>query len=155
MRGNTTLRTLDLSYCALPDKYATYVSRLIQEQAETKEQLLWANSLRKDKVQQMIQTQESQDGLAEIVLHHNMLATQFMTKLASILRNDKYTRKVDLQHNCVSEVSDEFWKSLEMSETVLSVDLRSNPGVLPEHLCRISETCLRNCELARKHQTPV
>ena len=78
-----------------------------------------------------------------------------MIKLASVLRNIKYTRKVDLQHNSIAEVTNEFITSLESNLQVLTIDLRNNPGAQPEHLDQISKICLRNCELARKHQTPV
>ena len=47
---NTSIKTLDLSYCALSDKLAPQVARMLREQGELKDQQLWQVSLREQKV---------------------------------------------------------------------------------------------------------
>ena len=87
------------------------------------------------------------DGLRELDLRKNMLGDTFLYYLQSCLRFDSYMKAIDLKHNKFSYSQLKMLiksGSLNENNSLLSVDVRFNPGASDKILKHISLQLLKN-----------
>jgi hypothetical protein len=60
-----------------------------------RDSMKWESSLRGRQIDKSIDEQ----GLKELILHHNFLGNQFIISLCSKLKNDSYLKVLDLRYN--------------------------------------------------------
>lgn len=125
LRCNQSLEVLDLSYNALQDECGGVVAKMIQEQVEMRDQIVWMAGLRGD-IPENIQ----KIGLKEFYLHHNLFGERFIKALGKVIKFDGYLKLLDLSENRIEEktIKDFLLPCLKVNKTLTNVDLRSNPG---------------------------
>jgi hypothetical protein len=82
-----------------------------------------------------------------------------MDHLGRILRNDTYTRKIDLRDNAINSPDDvlnkDFIAGLYTNDTLLNIDLRSNKGYSGEAKRKLALCMIKNIDKARQSQVPI
>ena len=75
---------------------------------------------------------KADNSLSEYILHHNFLGQNFLNSLSRVIANDTYVRKIDLQHNAISNekwiLNNEFLKEIYENDTLINIDMRNNKG---------------------------
>ena len=89
------MRCIDLSNNKLNDKYSPMISRIIQRQAQRRDQIIWSYQLRNE----LPINNNYKIGLISINLHGNQLGKQSAELIANALNADQYIRYIDLSKN--------------------------------------------------------
>ena len=119
------IRGLDLSNNKLNDKYSSIIARIIQRQAQRRDQIVWSYQLRNE----LPNDNNYKLGLISFNLHGNKLGKQSAELISNALVTDQYIRYIDLTKNEFDNSSCKlFIHMLRKNNTLLTVDLRENPG---------------------------
>ena len=119
------LRFLDLSKNKLTDNYCPMISRIIQRQAQRRDQIVWSYQLRNE----LPSDNNYKIGLISLNLHGNYLGSKSAKLLSSSLNNDQYIRYIDLSKNLFDNSACKlFVHMMRKNSTLLTVDLRDNLG---------------------------
>ena len=119
------LRFLDLSNNKLNDNYCPMLSRIIQRQAQRRDQIVWSYQLRNE----LPSDNNYKIGLISLNLHGNYLGPKSAKLLSASLNNDQYIRYIDLSKNNFDNASCKlFVHMMRKNNTLLTVDLRDNLG---------------------------
>ena len=119
------IRCLDLSNNKLNDKYSSIITRIIQRQAQRRDQIIWSYQLRNE----LPNDNNYKLGLISINLHGNKLGKQSAELISNALVSDQYIRYIDLSKNDFDNISCKlFIHMMRKNNTLLTVDLRENPG---------------------------
>ena len=119
------LRFLDLSNNKLTDNYCPMISRIIQRQAQRRDQIVWSYQLRNE----LPSDNNYKIGLISLNLHGNYLGTKSAKLISSSLNNDQYIRYIDLSKNLFDNSACKlFVHMMRKNSTLLTVDLRDNLG---------------------------
>ena len=119
------IRCLDLSNNKLNDKYSSIITRIIQRQAQRRDQIVWSYQLRNE----LPNDNNYKLGLISINLHGNKLGKQSAELISNALVSDQYIRYIDLSKNEFDNISCKlFIHMMRKNNTLLTVDLRENPG---------------------------
>ena len=119
------LRFLDLSNNKLTDNYCPMISRIIQRQAQRRDQIVWSYQLRNE----LPSDNNYKIGLISLNLHGNYLGSKSAKLLSSSLNNDQYIRYIDLSKNLFDNSACKlFVHMMRKNSTLLTVDLRDNLG---------------------------
>ena len=119
------LRFLDLSNNKLNDNYCPMISRIIQRQAQRRDQIVWSYQLRNE----MPNDNNYKIGLISLNLHGNYLGPKSAKLLSETLNNDQYIRYIDLSKNYFdNSACKAFVHMMRKNNTLLTVDLRDNLG---------------------------
>ena len=119
------LRFLDLSNNKLTDNYCPMISRIIQRQAQRRDQIVWSYQLRNE----LPSENNYKIGLISLNLHGNYLGSKSAKLLSSSLNNDQYIRYIDLSKNLFDNSACKlFVHMMRKNSTLLTVDLRDNLG---------------------------
>ena len=119
------IRCLDLSNNKLNDKYSSIITRIIQRQAQRRDQIVWSYQLRNE----LPNDNNYKLGLISITLHGNKLGKQSAELISNALVSDQYIRYIDLSKNDFDNTSCKlFIHMMRKNNTLLTVDLRENPG---------------------------
>ena len=119
------IRCIDLSNNKLNDKYSAMISRIIQRQSQRRDQIIWSYQLRNE----LPKDNNYKLGLISINLHGNQLGKKSAELISATLNNDQYIRYIDLSKNIFDNASCKlFVHMLRKNNTLLTVDLRENPG---------------------------
>ena len=95
LQHNRTVETLDLSFNYMGDECCSYVTKLISNQSERKDNVVWLHGLRGDAPH----ADDITGGLQPLVLRCNGFGDYVATELARVLTFDTYIRSVDMRHN--------------------------------------------------------
>ena len=119
------IRCIDLSNNKLNDKYIPMISRIIQRQAQRRDQIIWSYQLRNE----LPSDNNYKIGLISINLHGNQLGKESAELLSNTLANDQYLRYIDLSKNNLDNGACKlFVHMMRKNNTLLTVDLRENSG---------------------------
>jgi hypothetical protein len=119
------LRFLDLSNNKLTDNYCPMISRIIQRQAQRRDQIVWSYQLRNE----LPSDNNYKIGLISLNLHGNYLGSKSAKLISSSLNNDQYIRYIDLSKNLFDNSACKlFVHMMRKNSTLLTVDLRDNLG---------------------------
>ena len=119
------LRFLDLSNNKLTDNYCPMISRIIQRQAQRRDQIVWSYQLRNE----LPSDNNYKIGLISLNLHGNYLGTKSAKLISASLNNDQYIRYIDLSKNLFDNSACKlFVHMMRKNSTLLTVDLRDNLG---------------------------
>ena len=119
------LRFLDLSNNKLNDNYCPMISRIIQRQAQRRDQIVWSYQLRNE----MPSDNNYKIGLISLNLHGNYLGPKSAKLISDTLNNDQYIRYIDLSKNYLdNSACKAFVHMMRKNNTLLTVDLRDNLG---------------------------
>ena len=119
------IRCLDLSNNKLNDKYSSIITRIIQRQAQRRDQIVWSYQLRNE----LPSDNNYKIGLISINLHDNQRGKQSAEIIANTLSNDQYIRYIDLSKNYFDNGACKlFVHMMRKNNTLLTVDLRENIG---------------------------
>ena len=119
------LRFLDLSNNKLSDNYCPMISRIIQRQAQRRDQIVWSYQLRNE----MPSDNNYKIGLISLNLHGNYLGPKSAKLISDTLNNDQYIRYIDLSKNYFdNSACKAFVHMMRKNNTLLTVDLRDNLG---------------------------
>ena len=119
------LRFLDLSNNKLSDNYCPMISRIIQRQAQRRDQIVWSYQLRNE----LPSDNNYKIGLISLNLHGNYLGPKSAKLISASLNNDQYIRYIDLSKNNFDNASCKlFVHMMRKNNTLLTVDLRDNLG---------------------------
>ena len=123
--NHNLLSYLDLSYNNFGDKYGKMISRLIIRQAQRRDQVVWSYGLRNE----IPLTNDYKKGLIYINLNGNNLSRDSADSIINALYSDQYIRALYLNNNKFDEVScKQFIYMMRKNLTILTIDLRANPG---------------------------
>ena len=89
------MRCIDLSNNKLNDKYSPMISRIIQRQAQRRDQIIWSYQLRNE----LPNNNNYKIGLISINLHGNQLGRKSAEFISNALNTDQYIRYIDLSQN--------------------------------------------------------
>ena len=119
------LRFLDLSNNKLTDNYCPMISRIIQRQAQRRDQIVWSYQLRNE----LPSDNNYKIGLISLNLHGNYLSSKSAKLISASLNNDQYIRYIDLSKNLFDNSACKlFVHMMRKNSTLLTVDLRDNLG---------------------------
>jgi len=119
------IRCIDLSNNKLNDKYSLMISRIIQRQAQRRDQIIWSYQLRNE----LPNDNNYKIGLISINLHGNQLGKKSAEFITDALNNDQYIRYIDLSKNYFDNSACKlFVHMMRKNNTLLTVDLRENTG---------------------------
>ena len=119
------LRFLDLSNNKLNDNYCPMISRIIQRQAQRRDQIVWSYQLRNE----VPSDNNYKIGLISLNLHGNYLGTKSAKLISGSLNSDQYIRYIDLSKNLFDNSACKlFVHMMRKNNTLLTVDLRDNMG---------------------------
>ena len=119
------IRFLDLSNNKLNDNYCPMIARIIQRQAQRRDQIVWSYQLRNE----LPSDNNYKIGLISLNLHGNYLGSKSAKLISSALNNDQYIRYIDLSKNYFDNSSCKlFVHMMRKNNTLLTVDLRDNSG---------------------------
>ena len=119
------IRFLDLSNNKLNDNYCPMIARIIQRQAQRRDQIVWSYQLRNE----LPSDNNYKIGLISLNLHGNYLGSKSAKLISSSLNNDQYIRYIDLSKNYFDNSSCKlFVHMMRKNNTLLTVDLRDNSG---------------------------
>lgn len=128
------LEFLNLSNNNFSDKYGNMIGRIIARQTQRRDQVIWAYGLRNEKPL----TNDYTRGLISINLSGNQLGDISADNISNALSYDQYVRNVDLSANNFSKEScKKFIHMLRKNFSILTMDLKENPGYDPEIHARI------------------
>lgn len=120
---------LNLSSNNFGDKYGNMIGRIIARQTQRRDQVIWAYGLRNEKPL----TNDYTKGLISINLSNNNLGDISADNISNALSYDQYIRNVDLSGNNFSKEScKRFIHMLRKNFSILTMDLKENPGYDPE-----------------------
>ena len=123
--SHEVLRFLDLSNNKLNDNYCPMISRIIQRQAQRRDQIVWSYQLRNE----LPSDNNYKIGLISLNLHGNYLGQKSAKLISSSLNNDQYIRYIDLSKNLFdNSACKSFVHMMRKNNTLLTVDLRDNMG---------------------------
>ena len=74
-----------------------------------------------------------------------------MSRLADVFRNDKQVCSIDLRHNRLKALDEEFFTSLYCNQTLLNLDLRENE-IPTQDLKKVALSLLKNVDIVRKSE---
>ena len=119
------LRFLDLSNNKLGDNYCPMIARIIQRQAQRRDQIVWSYQLRNE----IPSDNNYKIGLISLNLHGNNLGPKSAKLISDSLNNDQYIRYIDLSKNIFDNSACKlFVHMMRKNNTLLTVDLRDNLG---------------------------
>ena len=119
------LRFLDLSNNKLNDNYSPMIARIIQRQAQRRDQIIWSYQLRNE----LPSDNNYKIGLISLNLHGNYFGPKTAKLISDSLNNDQYIRYIDLSKNIFDNFSCKlFVHMMRKNSTLLTVDLRDNSG---------------------------
>ena len=119
------LRFLDLSNNKLGDNYCPMIARIIQRQAQRRDQIVWSYQLRNE----IPSDNNYKIGLISLNLHGNNLGPKSAKLISDSLNNDQYIRYIDLSKNVFDNSACKlFVHMMRKNNTLLTVDLRDNFG---------------------------
>ena len=119
------LRFLDLSNNKLGDNYCPMIARIIQRQAQRRDQIVWSYQLRNE----IPSDNNYKIGLISLNLHGNNLGPKSAKLISDSLNNDQYIRYIDLSKNIFDNSACKlFVHMMRKNNTLLTVDLRDNFG---------------------------
>ena len=101
------------------------ISRIIIRQSQRRDQILWSYGLRNE----FPSNNDYTNGLISIILHGNKLGEKSTDKICYSLSSDQYIRYIDLSDNLIDNNScKKYIYMMRKNNTLLTVDLRNNPG---------------------------
>jgi len=122
--NHQSLSYLDLSYNNLNDKYGNIIIKLIMNQAQRRDQIIWSYGLRNEKppINEKL-------GLISLNLSNNKLGSETADILTKVLSTDQYLRAIYLNDNKIENNScKKFIYMMRKNLALLTIDLRGNPG---------------------------
>ena len=124
LHNHQSLSYLDLSYNNLNDKYGNIIIKLIMNQAQRRDQIIWSYGLRNEKppINEKL-------GLISLNLSNNKLGNETADILTKVLSTDQYLRAIYLNDNKIENNScKKFIYMMRKNLALLTIDLRGNPG---------------------------
>ena len=119
------IRFLDLSNNKFNDNYSPMISRIIQRQAQRRDQIVWSYQLRNE----LPSDNNYKIGLISLNLHGNYLGSKSAKLISDSLNSDQYIRYIDLSKNLFDNSACKlFVHMMRKNNTLLTVDLRNNTG---------------------------
>ena len=116
------LRKLDLSHNLLSKACGFDISRIISQQGERRDEVIWAHGLRGE-----TPTQGLSEGLEQLSLAFNQISDTATADIARVLHSDVWLKVLDLRQNELSEVGVTMLAEvLKTNKSLLFVDVRSN-----------------------------
>jgi centrosomal protein CEP78 len=123
--NHDSITYLDLSNNNLGDKFGNIIARLIAQQAQKRDQIVWSCGLRNEKVM----NKDYSKGLRSINLSRNKLGKYSAEALANALGNEKYIRAIYLNNNRMDNgACKKLIYMMRKNLYILTLDLRNNPG---------------------------
>lgn len=139
--SNRTIETLDLSYNYMGDKCSSYLSKLIANQSERRDNCVWLHGLWGE----IPEVYELQSGLQNIILRYNSLNDFVACEISWVLLYDTYLKSLDLRNNVINEKGmKEFVNVLKTNSTILNLDVRDNKGFNSTYHWKIAIKLLNN-----------
>ena len=119
------LSYLDLANNNFNDKYSDMIARIIARQTQRRDQVVWAFGLRNEKPT----SNDYTNGLVSISLKGNALSDASSEVISNSLGYDQYIRKIDVSCNKITKDGcKKFIRMMRKNNTLLTVDLKDNPG---------------------------
>ena len=107
------------------DKFGNMISRIIIRQAQRRDQILWCYNLRNEAPL----NNDYKIGLISINLCGNKLNKESGECICNALTSDQYIRAIDLSSNELdAQICKKFNHMMRKNITLLTLDLRNNPG---------------------------
>mmetsp|Transcript_32156 Transcript_32156/g.28501 ORF Transcript_32156/g.28501 Transcript_32156/m.28501 type:complete len:268 (-) Transcript_32156:8-811(-) len=146
--SNSTLEILDLSYNFMGDEMGSYIAKVISNQSERRDNVVWLAGLRGETPS----NEEYKSGLQSLILRYNDLGDYTCSELSRVLLYDVYIKSIDFRNNDISDKGiKDMCNFLKSNKTVLNCDLRLNPGSKLKLLRNLMLKLLRNLNVAKKN----
>jgi centrosomal protein CEP78 len=141
---------VDLQQNSLAESAGRVIGKMLSTHCKKRDDVVWMYSLRGEEPEEDI----SHKFVFEVNLANNRLDAKCVQDLCYFLQYDSWTRYINLRHNCVEEQGiAEACRLLDTNDTLISFDLRDNPGFSEHYSQLIYRKLLRNYEtLRRKHE---
>ena len=144
---NTSMEILDLSYNFMGDDMACYIAKIIANQSERRDNVVWLAGLRGEAPQ----GDEYKAGLQSLILRYNDFGDFVWAELSRVLLYDVYIKSVDLRNNKIGEKGiKDMCNFLKSNKILLNCDLRDNIGFIGKLHRNIVIKLLRNLKLAKE-----
>ena len=152
LNKNTSLEILDLSYNYMGDDMACYISKIISNECERQDNVVWLAGLRGEKPGDDPRTSNKSSVLYSIVLRHNDFKNYICSELSRVLLYDIYLRSVDLRNNNIEESGVKYMtECMKTNKTLLNCDLRQNEGFTASLHRKIAISLLNNLRIAKQN----
>lgn len=146
LQKNTSLEILDMSYNYMGDEMAWYIAKIISNQSERRDNVVWLAGLRGEAPN----NEEYKSGLQSIILRYNDFKNYICGEISRVLLYDIYIKSIDLRNNDIDEKGiKDMWNFLKSNKTILNCDLRYNIGFSSKLHRDIVFYLLRNLKLAK------
>lgn len=123
IRLTTSICELDLTYNELTDRSAAYFGQILKQHTTTRNEHLWAYSLRDDPVD------VASHGLLVLDLSHNELGDRTAADMAAQIPIDIWTLAISLGYNQIGATgANVLAEALSKNETLRVLDVRNNPA---------------------------
>ena len=128
MIENRSIRKLDLTGNKFGDKMGPLLIKLLQNQTECRDNIIWSYGLWGEKPENI-----DREGLKSIILTKNCLTDRFCKSL-SWMKYDEYIWHIDLKYNKFTSVGvNEIVSSLKDNHSIVCLEVKGNPGVNEKH----------------------
>ena len=125
LEKNISLEILDLSYNYMGDEMAWYIAKIISNQGERRDNVVWLAGLRGETPK----NEEYKSGLQSIILRYNDFKNYIWGEISRVLLYDIYIKSIDLRNNDIDEKGiKDMCNFLKSNKTLLNWDLRYNTG---------------------------
>jgi hypothetical protein len=152
---NTSIEILDLSYNYMGDDMACYIAKIISNEWERRDNVVWLHGLRGEKVAQQDSKKSNiktsrHSGLQSLILRYNDFQNYLCGELSRVLSYDIYVRSIDLRNNNITEKGVKYLiSSLKSNKILLNWDLRDNDGFIPKLHRKLAILLLGNLKRAQ------
>ncbi|CAD8066140.1 unnamed protein product [Paramecium primaurelia] len=144
-----SLNLLDLSNNLLKENAGMIIGKIISSHAGRRDEMKWAEEIRGDEPPQQLALQ----GLCEIFLHQNMFDDRCVKDLCNFLMYDSWTKNIGLRENQIGEEGVKlFSQILDTNESLISLDLRENPGFVEPYSKDIFDKLVRNIKIFKEQK---
>ncbi len=141
------IRIVDFSSNKIDPSGVCHLNRIIKTQGEKKNEAVWLHGLRSEVPPPEVYGK----GLCELILQDNDIGDAGAEELCHCLSNDGWLQSLNLRKNKIEpEGCIEFVKLLAKNHSLLSLDLRDNPGFNRKLSQTILEKLKQNMETFKK-----
>ncbi|CDW82224.1 UNKNOWN [Stylonychia lemnae] len=147
LKMNQSLEVIDFSCNGITDDCGGLLAKIVQEQSEMRDQVVWLHGLRGEKPKNL-----EEIGLKEFHLCYNKLGSNFIKALAKVVKYDEYLRVIDLKFNKITDnvVKSDLIPALKNNNSLTNLDLRNNNCNSYKHQQIIALCLLKNIDKLKK-----
>jgi len=125
------------------------LGKILSSHCKNRDDIIWLSNLRGEDVLEDV----SLNGICELNISNNAIDSQCIKDICKFLYFDQWTKSINLRYNAISEEGiKELIGLLKNNFTLISLDLRDNPGLNEALNQQIYKKLIKNINLYKKYR---